>query len=81
MTGGSQEERGLKASGGQCQQPRAVLRDINYAGIPQVSRKFEPWTNYIIFIVTIPFLPHSFRRKIQGFEMSREEALVSPSSL
>jgi hypothetical protein len=40
MTGYPSEERGLKASGGQCQQPKAVLQGQEYAKRQQASIKF-----------------------------------------
>jgi hypothetical protein len=43
------------------------LQEVNYAGMQQVSRKFMPKKNYIIFIVTIAILPHLFPQKRQGF--------------
>jgi hypothetical protein len=59
MTGYSSEGRGWKRAGGNANSP-SVLRDVSYAQIPHVSRKFVESRNYIILIVTNAFLPHSY---------------------
>jgi hypothetical protein len=47
------------------------LRDINYADMQQVSRKFAPDADYIIFRVTIAILPHLVLLETGGWTVEK----------